>query len=386
MMTILPYLTFFFVFFLMANFDVCEINLNRKSRKLLYLLALALMILFAGFRWFDYPLNSEPGVWKIFDYSAYEHVYYNGPSLGNFIAEFASSDAYVKSMDIGFVYISSFFSHFIFSNANLFFLLISFVTVILFSKGLSRNHINYGIFVVLFIFLTRFYFQYNFIMMRQAIAMAIVWWAIPFVIERKFWSFFLLCAIGAIFHFTALLFVIVYILPKFNFSNKFLLILLPVLLALSIVGVTDKILLLFIVKGLSIIGLGDKVATYIGSDMYSKGINPLNFLEIAPFLYFAIKYRIAMCSTEYGRFFFNLFVLYVVFLLVFMNFMALTRISSYYLYSILFIVSFTIERMKLYSNRAIYRYLFMMYFFIYGVRFIYANFSVLGYRIFFLNQ
>lgn len=369
----------------MANFDIWDIKLNKRSRNGMYILAMALMVLFAGCRWFNVPLNPEPGVWQIFDYSAYEHVYDNAPSMSNYWDDYANSDTYIKKMDPGYVYISSLFSNFIFSDANLFFLFLSFVTIILFAKGLDRNSISYGIFIVLFIFMTRLYFQYNFIMMRQGIAMAIVWWAIPFVIERKFWKFFMFCIIGGVFHFTAFLFVVVYFLPRFKFSNKLLMYLLPTLLILSMTGITDEILLFGLEKGLTMLGMEGKIAAYIENEVYSKGINPLNFLEIAPFLYFAIKYRNEVCSTKQGSFFFNLFILYVIFLLVTMNFMALTRISSYYLYSCFFIISFVFSRFKFYGNRVICGYVFMLYFFMYGVRFIYSNFSVGGYHIFFLN-
>lgn len=376
---------FFFVFFLMANFDIFDIRLNRRSKNGMYLFALVLMVLFAGCRWFDVPLNPEPGVWRIFDYSAYEYVYDNPLSLTHFREDFASAEIYTKSMDVGYVYISSFFSRYIFSDANLFFLFLSLITVVLFSKGLKRNNIHYGIFIVLFVFITRLYFQYNFIMMRQAIAMVIVWWAIPLVIERKFWKFFLFCIIGGVFHFTAILFVIVYFLPKLKFSNKLLIYLLPTLLVLGVSGVTDNVLLFGMEKVLNLIGSGDKAIAYIGNEMYSRGINPLNFLEIAPFLYFAIKYREEICSTKQGCFFFNLFIIYVIFMLTTMNFMAVTRISSYYLYSCFFIISFVFGRVKIYGNRVIYGYGFMLYFFIYGVRFVFANFSSLGYQIFLLN-
>ncbi|MEG1955929.1 MAG: EpsG family protein, partial [Mucinivorans sp.] len=155
MAPILPYVALFFVFFLMANFDIWDIKLNKRSKQWVYFFALALMVLFAGFRWFNVPLNPEPGVWQIFDYTGYENVYDNPLSLTNFISDFASSDNVAKSMDPGYVFISSLFSRYVFSDANLFFLLLSLFTVVVFAKGLNRNHINYGIFIILFIFLTR---------------------------------------------------------------------------------------------------------------------------------------------------------------------------------------------------------------------------------------
>ncbi|MEG0467816.1 MAG: EpsG family protein [Mucinivorans sp.] len=385
MMSILPYIALFFVFFLMSNFDIWNIKLNQRSKRWMYFCALALMVLFAGCRWFNVPLNPEPGVWIIFDYTAYETVYDNPLSITNFFSDWLDSGNIAKSMDPGYVFISSFFSNYIFTNANLFFLTLSLFTVVVFAKGLNRNHINYGIFIILFIFLTRLYFQYNFIMMRQAVAMSIVWWAIPFIHKKQFWKFTLFCILGGLFHFTAFLFVIVYFLPRFQFSNKFLLICLPILFAFSLLGITDFVILKILSTGLGSIGLDDKINAYIGNELYSRGINPLNFVEIVPFLYFAIKYRVSMCATQEGKFFFNLFILYIVFMIITMNMMALTRISSYYLYSIFFIVSFAFKEIRLLGNRVIYGYAFIIYFFIYGVRFINANFPAYGYHLFFLN-
>lgn len=384
MITVLPYLLLFFLFFVFANFDIWKLKLNNRSYKGAYWFLLTTLILFAGFRWFNVPLEQGER-FIIFDYSAYEYAYNNPVPLDNFFAHFISSNNYIRNMDIGYVWVSSFFSIYLIDNPNLFFLIISLFTIIVFAKGLKRNNINNAIFLILFIFLTRLYFQYNFIMMRQAIAMAISWWAIQYIVDRKLWKFFVCCMFAGVFHFTGFLFLIAYILPKLKFSNKFLLYTMFPLFILTIAGITDKILLSILETSLGLFGIGSKMASYVSAGLNSRGINPLNYLEIAPFLYFAIKYRTQMHESKQGRFFFNMFIFYIYFMITTMHFMSLTRISSYYIYSFFFIISYAFDKIKIYNNRVIYGYAFSIYFMLYGIRFILSNFSSYGYHIFFLN-
>ena len=385
-MIILPYIILLVVFFILANIDTHNIRFSKQSSyNMLYYMAIVIMVLFAGCRWFDVPLFQD-GEWIIFDYSAYEHVYNNPLSNGSdFFSDFFSSDRYIKSMDFGYVYLSSFFSNYVFSNANLFFLLISAVTITFFAKGLKRNNIQYGIFLILFIYLSRLYFQYNFIMMRQALAMAICWWAIPYIQERRFWKFLLFCCLGGLMHFSGFFFIIAYFFPKFKFSNTFLLITLPILFILSVTGMIDKSILFLVERMGHFVNISDRVAIYLHGSSYSRGINPLNYLEIAPFLYFAVKYRKNICMTENGKFFFNMLIVYTLFMILTMNFMGLTRISSYYIYSYLYITSYVFKNTEIYTNRIMYGYALCIYFMIYGIRFLLINPTSRGYYLFFLN-
>lgn len=381
------YLFFFAIMLVIAGIDIWNIKFNVASRTYWYYIVVVLLICIAGCRWFDFELRNQDGTWNIFDYSAYEYTYHEPLSLGwNFFSDYLSTVNYTRGMDPGYVYVSSFFSRYITDNANLFFLFISVLTVCFFVNGLKRNHILYGIFIILFIYFCRLYFQYNFIMMRQAVALAIAWWGIPFVINRKFPAFLIICLLAGFFHFTGFLFIIVYWLPKFNFSNKFLLYTIPLLTILSLSGLTYRFMLFMMEHVLTAIGFTDKIAAYIGSDMYSRGINPLNFIELAPFFFLGIKYRSEMSQTPEGKFFFNLLILYTFFMLLTMDFMALTRISSYYIYSFFYIFSFAYRRIKIYENRVLIGSVFCCYFLIYGIRFVYANFSSLGYHLFFLNS
>lgn len=382
---ILPYFIFFAIMLLIASLDVWSIRLNQKSRFYVLGFSFAMLALIAGLRWFDVPLMTFDGTWQIFDYSAYEYTFDNPMSLDNFIDDFKQASIYTQSMDPGYVYLSSIFSNYITNDANIFFLIMSIITVWLFISGLKRNHITYAIFLIIFIYFCRLYYQYNFIMMRQAIAMSIAWWAIPFVIQRRLRFFIFHCLLAGLFHFTGFLFVIVYWLPRFKFSNKFLAWTIPILLILGVSGLTSKLIMLILEQGLSMVGMGDKVSAYLLNSTYARGINPLNFVELAPFLYFGIRYREKICETPNGKFFFNLLILYTVFMLVTMNFMALTRISSYYIYSFLFIFNFVYGKIKLYGNKVLIGYAFCAYFFLYGMRFIEANFIALGYNTFIMK-
>lgn len=385
-MNMILYFLFFLIMLLIASFDLFSLPLNTRSKVYLVGVASIILICVAGFRWFDVPLVTFDGTWQIFDYSAYEYAYNNPLSLGiNFFTDLAYSNVYIKSMDPGYIYISSFFSHYVVNDANIFFLILSIVTIILFVSGLKRNQITNYLFIILFIYFCRLYFQYNFIMMRQAISMSIAWWAIPYILNHKFKQFAICCLIAGLFHFTGFLFLVVYWLPKFKFKNKLLMWLLPTLFILGITGLTTEIILSTLKVLLGTIGMEDKVAAYLLNDTYSRGVNPLNFIELSPFLYCGVRYRKEICETKNGQFFFNLLILYAIFMLLTMNFMAFTRISSYYLYSFLYITAFGLGKIKIPIHRGAVGYLLCLYFLFYGLRFVSSNFSALGYHFFFIQ-
>ena len=95
----------------------------------------------------------------------------------------------------------------IWNNFNLYLLFTNFLLVVLFYKSMKQNEIRTGLFFILFFFAARLYLQYNFILLRQAIAMTIIWmWAFPFLLRKEKIKFLLcLICLAAAFHYTALI-------------------------------------------------------------------------------------------------------------------------------------------------------------------------------------
>ena len=375
---ILPFLLLIFFFFLCAFIDIGQIKIKNIPKKGIVSILWICLALFAGCRWSSAKLI-ELGV---FDYGAYKYVYEEALDISNFWNEYLISDNYFKGMDLGYLFISSFFSKHIISSPNLFFLLISCVTVYLLYKGFVRNRIHTLLLFLLFIYLTRLYFQYNFIIMRQALAMAMVWYAIPWIIERKPGRFIAICFVAASIHFSAIFFLLAYLFPKINFTSKFILCTFSLLFLLVITGLTNSLIQIVMHSAVNLLGLSSRLIFYLNSGAYSRGINLLNFVEILPFLYLAMKYRHRLVGNIYGRFFFNMFIFYVLFLLITMNFSALTRISSYFIYSYFFILSATWKFIYLKTNKIIIGSVLAVYFLIYGIRFAFANFYEIPYNMF----
>ena len=376
-----PFLVVIVLSFLLANIDILWIKVSARTKHVLTVGIVTILAVFAGGRWYNIPFGEG-----IFDYSVYEHLYKNALNTGNFMHEYLNhDDIHFRGMDIGYMFINSIFSNYVFDSPNLFFMLISGVNMYLLMKSFKLNGIENILLLVVFIYLNRLFFQYNYIMMRQSLAMAIVWCAIPLAVQRRFWPFFMVCITAATIHFTAIFFLLTYWLPKIRFSNLFILLVFPLLFILGITKATDTFILSLIEMALTSFSLGidARLLAYIVSDI--GGVNLLNFVEIAPFLFFALKYRSEICETPQGTLFFNMFIFYVLFLILTMNFMIFTRFSSYYIYSYFFIISATYRYIQNRGVKMMLGYFLVLYFTIYGIRFLVANFLIHGYN-FFLFQ
>lgn len=371
MESLFPFIVLTCGFALLACTDISIRPLSRKDKQLLLGLAIFVMVVFAGCRW---NARETPGD-GIFDYAVYKYVFENPLRIGSFFNDLGSSDGYFRSLDIGYVFLSSLFSRAGIGNFHIFLLFFSAATVWLFYRGLQRNHISELLLFILFIYLTRLYFQYNFIIIRQAMAMAIVWWAIPFIYKQRA-KFILLCLFAATIHFSAVIFLITPFLLNLRLSNRLIAILFSVLLVLGVTNITYTIIFHAVEWGISLLGLGRLMAYIEGM---RSGINPLNFIEIIPFLYLALRFKKALYETSEGRLFFNMLIFYVIYLLLTMNFMGLTRMSSYFLYSYFYIANFALSRMKNKREKLLLGGVLCVYFLIYGLRFISANFVLYPY-------
>ena len=367
MMILFPYIFLLLCFVSIAYLNISTRALSAKSYKVLAITGTIALICFAGCRWnaFDYIGNN------IFDYATYKYIFDHPVRLGHFFSDISKEGDILLKVDKGYILLSSLFSRYIIDNYHVWLLFFSFVSVLLFYKGLIRNHIHKYILFVLFMYLARLYFQYNFIIIRQALSMAIVWWAIPYVYHKR-WRFVFCCILAATIHFSAVAFIITLILPKLYISNRIIIVTIFLLIISSLFNITSEIIIRIVGSLSSIFGLERLVVAYIENQ--TSGINPLNFVEMLPFFYLALRYKNQLYASNEGRLFFNMLILYIVYMLVTMNFMGLTRISSYFIYSYFYIVEFAFSRIRMHSERMLIGGVLSIYFILYGVRFIFANF------------
>lgn len=118
------------------------------------------------------------------------------------------------------------------SNDRVLIGIISFITLFgqyIFIKKYSNNYL---ITVILFIGLN--FFNYNYILLRQEIALVIILFSIRYIEEKKFIKFLLCIIIAILFHQSALVFIIVYILSKIKCTNKIKIYCIPIFIIIFI--------------------------------------------------------------------------------------------------------------------------------------------------------
>jgi len=378
---IFPFIIFILLYFFSAYCDILPIAL-RKSQRAYFVLSLwILCAIFAGCRDSFYSLETA----GIFDYGAYKHVYENAIDIFRLPYSYLNSDNYVRSMDVGYVIISSFSSDYITNSYNFFFLAINTVAILLLYYSFKRNNIAGIPFLILFIYIARLYFQYNFIMMRQGLAMAIVWWSIKYVSDRKLFKFLILCTIASLLHFSAIFAIAIWWFVKEPFKTNTIILTYTIIVVLNFTGIISKFVDLLMNTLPALLGLGDRFAYYITEDAYKRGLNLLNFVEIIPFLYLALKYKSHICNNLIGTIFFNMLIFYIFFLLLTVDYSALTRISSYFIYSYFYILSCSWKFLS-FRNKSIFGSILSLYFLLYAIRFEYANFYEIKYFPFFLES
>ncbi len=165
--------------------------------------ALCILMVFAGGRWSHYEVGYDL---PVFDYGTYKNIYLSPLYIPDFFQEYASAGYEIKSMEPGYLLYSSLCTLLFGSHYNLYLLFTNCILIILLYKSLRNNNIKYAYFFFAILFASRLYLQYNFILLRQAIALSIVWaWGFPYLVKGNRGKFFLVVFSASLFHFTALL-------------------------------------------------------------------------------------------------------------------------------------------------------------------------------------
>lgn len=365
------YICFYLFFVLLAFLDVGRVRLTIGERKFFLGISVILLVFFAGCRWFDVEVGGE-----IFDYATYKYVFDNSLTIGTFWNDFQSSDSYIHSMDPGYVFFSSLFAN-ILPNANIYFLFFSFLTIHFLVDGFKRNRIDGCIFLILFIYVTRLYIQYNFIMMRQALAIAIVWWAIPYILKEQSWKFCIWCGIAVLFHFSALVALIIPIFNRIIVSKSLSVIIVIISFCIALSGFNFLKLLLDVV--------GLRYVNYLVD--IENGGNILNYVECLPFICVALFCKKKFAKGSEGNLYFNMLFFYVFILGFALISSVAMRVTSYFIYPFFFFVNWmNVHERKIVRTWGL-NYMWVLYFMIYGIRLL-GNFTTTSeypYKMFFFN-
>lgn len=180
-----------------------EKSINSKSfavavwRYFLLLMVFLLLFLFSAMRGSftsDYDNYN-----KLYDY--YMQFKYDDLFRGKF------------GQELGYVGLNIFIGS-LFGNFKFVVAAVSFVTVLLFLFQYRRESCNVGLCLYLFVVIGTYYASFN--IMRQAIAVAIVFSGSSFLYNRKPFQYLLVILVAAMFHKTALLMVVVYFFIGFR--------------------------------------------------------------------------------------------------------------------------------------------------------------------------
>lgn len=379
---VVPFIFFILYFWLLAQIDVFSIGLSRGNRNTLMIFSLCLLVVFAGGRWSSLEAGYDVG---IFDYSTYKNIYLQNISILHFWSEYVASDIEIKAIEPGYIFYSSLCHIFLGDNYNLYLLFTNLLLIILLYKCLKRNDIKYCYFFLFFFFASRLYFQYNFMLLRQTIAMFILWtWGFPSLIKARYIHYVFIVIIASLFHITALIGLLAFVFNR-SLNIKYLVVSTFVFVVIGVVG-NNLILENILEFSLSIFdlgALGEKLGKYLLEED-TRPLNILNFVEAVPFFYIASKYKCELLKTASGRFYYNMFYVFILLLAITMNFGFLTRMCQYFVFSYFFLLSFyfgnetsLIRRKRLFS-------LLSCYLLIYSIRYIFMWFYALDYYSFFL--
>ncbi len=108
-----------------------------------------------------------------------------------------------KYLEIGYVGIMNIFAYFNLSIYHIQFLFFA-GTLLLINLALKKYTINLK-YAWFFYLIFPYFFLYSFILMRQYVAMAIVFWSFQFLLKNKIWHYTLVILIGSLFHYSCLL-------------------------------------------------------------------------------------------------------------------------------------------------------------------------------------
>jgi len=122
--------------------------------------------------------------------------------------------------EVGFYYLNKFIQVFS-SNAQILF----FITNFLFVFFLIRVNVKYSknirlSFVITFLSCIYFYSLNN---VRQAISAVLILNALPYLVKRQFWKFLIIILLSCIFHYSALIFIPIYLIINWRVVKKYFL-------------------------------------------------------------------------------------------------------------------------------------------------------------------
>lgn len=255
-----------------------------------------------------------------------------------------------NTFEIGYRYYYIFLKNFNQDRQFMFFITTCLISILHFRALKKYSPL---LFFSLFILFCKFYLM-SFVYLRQFIAMGIIWYAIPYILEKKFLKIAFLVLAAALFHKTSLIFAPLIFISTTKFDNFKLF---AIIFIVLIIGLTP--LSQFIVDIASESIDNSKVSAYAASN---RSINIFYLLEIVALTAGLLNFKVQFYNTKLGTLTLN-----AVFLYILINTLSLINANFirfgwyFYIFIILFlcnIYQFLIEQ----KSKNLYKFLIVLYF------------------------
>lgn len=266
--------------------------------------------------------------------------------------------------------------HLFSDNRYIFFFVTSVVSYLLVFKSLKfcKTFILFS----LFLFFCK-YFLMSFVYVRQFLAMGVVWLAIPFIIKRKFWKFFLIVLLASTLHTSAIVFFPTYFICIKKLSKRILI--LGMMFSI-LLGLTSVIKYLFSFVG-SESGL-EKVVAYGSTE--SNSINYFYLFESLLLGISIVKCRSNLYSNVDNICLTNVAYCYVCFSFLTMRDATILRLIWYFIIGFIYVIPKICYYLK--NSMPFIKPLVLLYFTLLFFRllFLWDNGDMIPYKTFFQNE
>lgn len=269
-----------------------------------------------------------------------------------------------SQMEIGYYYLNKII-HYTNSEYAIFFVT-SILIMYLFYKTLSKYSKNILLSITFFLCLGMYTTSFN--ILRQYIAIGLLFYSLIFIASNKKYIFLIL---AILFHYTAIIIVPFYIMSFKSFSkrNYFLLFIGTIIVYFIYPYIMNILFSKF-----------NLFTEYQGSAYVVSGANPLNFLALFPLFFIMFLERKNLFKDKINTFSFNMFCFSLVFLLLGTKGLILVRIADYFKVFCILLIPNLLKDSE--NNRKLIIYFYVLVFIIANyITIIYVNYGlVVPYR------
>lgn len=257
------------------------------------------------------------------------------------------------SSEIGYIG-SNILISFITSNRYVFILLYTLIIYYLFYLSIKDYCVNYTFGMILFMSLM---FFFTFTYLRQMVGVGFAWFAIRYVYKKELYKFIICVLVAASFHNSAIILFPLYFLPIKRFSQRSIIIIMSLCLALGLSGGPSALFSLY----------GDVTDMQYRTDSYAEqeiGFRYEYIIEALVFLYFILKNYSLIPTTRKNIVLLNTSLGFCAILLLFVLSLNGGRLGWYYLIGIISTLSLIAKNVKRDSstNRVIFIICFLLFF------------------------